>query len=517
MDFQKLLLSVGKSLSDDEVEAIAFLCTDLLSSNPNSVESISDLFSLLINEDLLSAEDQSLLVELLLTIQRHAILRGLGVSVQQFTSRGLISPYRKLLYHLSEDITDADLKQIKFLLKEIPRRKLEQNTTLGVFLEMERMDFINEDNLDYLEDIFNSVCPVLNEKIRHFKEEVPRPRSSSLPFVLNQIPKPFTRTGSWNLSDTRPPLSPVNPSNTSYGVHQVENRPEAVTCRPNVLGQMASLDTSTRPEIWDSESQENVEGLNVYPMTGEKRGICLVVSNNDFSKSWQSLKERVGTKTDERSLEKVFEWLGFDVQIHRDCDRKKLHSLFVELGKKDHSLMDCLVCCVLTHGEEGGVYGVDGNSVKIKDLMHPFDGQMCPSLLEKPKLFFIQACQGSKEQPRVQTDGAEDETSNVFSDAKITIESIPSAADFLVGMATVPDYVSFRDRRHGTWYIQSLCRNLVKFVPRRIDLVSILTEVNNDVSKKTDDSQRKKQMPQPAFSLRKRVVFPVPKEPPPEL
>ncbi|MEQ2181667.1 hypothetical protein GOODEAATRI_013933 [Goodea atripinnis] len=202
--------------------------------------------------------------------------------------------------------------------------------------------------------------------------------------------------------------SPVNPSNTSYDVHQVGNRPEAVTCRPNVLG----------------------------------------------------------------SLEKVFKWLGFDVQIHRDCDGKKLQSLFVELGKKDHRLMDCLVCCVLTHGEEGVVYGVDGSPVKIKNLMLPFDGQRCPSLLEKPKLFFIQACQGNKEQPRVQTDGTEDETSNVFSDAKITIESIPSAADFLVGMATVPEYVSFRDRKLGTWYIQSLCRNLVMFVPRLVTTIN---------------------------------------------
>lgn len=32
------------------------------------------------------------------------------------------------------------------------------------------MDLINESNLDRLEAIFNSVCPVLNEKIRHFKE-----------------------------------------------------------------------------------------------------------------------------------------------------------------------------------------------------------------------------------------------------------------------------------------------------------------------------------------------------------
>lgn len=128
--------------------------------------------------------------------------------------------------------------------------------------------------------------------------------------------------------------------------------------------------------------------------------------------------------------------------------------------------MDCLVCCVLSHGSEGGVYGVDGSIVSIKDLMQPFNGEMCPSLFKKPKIFFIQACQGIKEQPPIQTDGVEDQTSEICSDAKIARVSLPCMADFLVGMATVPDYVSFRDRSNGTWYIQSLCQNLVKLVPR---------------------------------------------------
>lgn len=50
---------------------------------------------------------------------------------------------------------------------------------------------------------------------------------------------------------------------------------------------------------------------------------------------------------------------------------------------------------------------------------------------------------------------------------------------------------------------------------REVDLVSILTKVNADVSKKSGPYGWKKQMPQPAFSLRKKVIFPVPKTPPP--
>ncbi|XP_038136140.1 caspase-8 isoform X1 [Cyprinodon tularosa] len=498
MDFQRVLLGVEKDLSQDEVEAIAFLCTDLLRKNPNSVSSVSDLFTMLMDEDRLSAEEPQLLIELLLTIQRPVILRELGISDRMFTA-SQISPYRKLLYHLSEEITTEELKKMKFLLdKDLPRKKLEKKTTLGVFLEMERRDLINEDNLDYLANIFKSVFPLLNEKIRRFSEDKCRPRSSSLPPEPNQILKQFNRTGSFNMNDPMHPLPSMNSFNTS-------NEP------------VASLDTSALPEIKRSESQENIEVLKKYQMTGKKRGICLIVNNNDFSHSTVALKERKGTSADEDALKEVFEWLGFDVEIHQDCNGQKILSVLQELRKKDHSQMDCLVCCVLSHGTEGGVYGVDGKVVKIKDMMSPFYGQMCPSLVEKPKLFFIQACQGTNELRPIQADGPEDETSEVVSDARVANESIPTAADFLLGMATLPDYVSFRDKSNGTWYIQSLCQNLVKLVPKGIDLVSILTEVNNDVSKKTDNTQRKKQMPQPSFSLRKRVVFPIPKRPPPFL
>ena len=44
---------------------------------------------------------------------------------------------------------------------------------------------------------------------------------------------------------------------------------------------------------------------------------------------------------------------------------------------------------ILSHGEEGTVYGTDG-PVEIKDLVEPFKGHRCQSLAGKPKLFFIQ-------------------------------------------------------------------------------------------------------------------------------
>ncbi|NWI94957.1 CASP8 protein, partial [Pitta sordida] len=135
----------------------------------------------------------------------------------------------------------------------------------------------------------------------------------------------------------------------------------------------------------------------------------------------------------------------------------------------------------------------------------------------KPKLFFIQACQGKKIQCPVYVDGAVDaRIPELPSTQNISLsESIPEEADFLLGMATVDGYVSFRDTEQGTWYIQALCSKLQLLVPRGEDILSILTEVNEDVARRVSRTGTKKQMPQPAYTLRRKFIFPIPRDPPP--
>nr|XP_020490080.1 caspase-8-like [Labrus bergylta] len=531
MDFQKLQLDVGKALSQEEVKALAFLCTDLLGLKVTSVGSASDLFSRMVEQDLLSAEKPHLLTELLLIIQRTRLIRDLRLT--ESTTKNLISSYRKLLYNLSEDITDANLKDIKFLLKgQLSRRQLEDNvTTLEVFLEMEHKDLINDTNLNLLEKLLQTCCPVLTEEINRYKEqqaslhsshiaqETGRPRSISCPPEPNQNQcLPFShpeRCRSTDFSDPPPlPESTMSPSNTSVDEYLSLSLSRLSTTRSSSPSSNVGSDASviSPSQLNENSSQQqtaqttntNTEDLGSYPMTAAKRGLCLIINNNNFSESKQRLQMREGTMVDEERLTKVFEWLAFHVVIERDCDRKKMLCLVQNLGKEDHHDVDCLVCCVLSHGEQDGVYGVDGLTVTLNELKEPFNGSKCPSLTEKPKLFFIQACQGvSRQEPvYIESDGH---------------DSIPSEADFLLAMATVPSYVSFRERSNGTWFIQALCQNLIQMVPKGLDLMSILTKVNADVSRKTDNTGQKKQMPQPAFTLRKKVVFPIPKAPPPSL
>ena len=65
-------------------------------------------------------------------------------------------------------------------------------------------------------------------------------------------------------------------------------------------------------------------------------------------------------------------------------------------AKSDHSNYDCFACAVLTHGECGQFFGVDGEKVLAETFKNAVNGINCKSLVGKPKLFIIQACRGGE-------------------------------------------------------------------------------------------------------------------------
>ena len=55
----------------------------------------------------------------------------------------------------------------------------------------------------------------------------------------------------------------------------------------------------------------------------------------------------------------------------------------------------------MSHGSQGVVYGNGGEPIKIdEEIIAKFDGKNCPALENKPKVIFIQACQGGKKFPK---------------------------------------------------------------------------------------------------------------------
>lgn len=93
MEFQKRLLQVEQSLSESDGQALRFLCVNLLDRDLSGVSS-KELFTLLMDSNLLSSENTSLLIDLLHTCKRHDVIRRIGLGAVQHPGESLIGPYR---------------------------------------------------------------------------------------------------------------------------------------------------------------------------------------------------------------------------------------------------------------------------------------------------------------------------------------------------------------------------------------------------------------------------------------
>ena len=239
-----------------------------------------------------------------------------------------------------------------------------------------------------------------------------------------------------------------------------------------------------------------------YPMKKKPHGIAVIINNYEFyttDPSNEALPNRRGSQVDEENLRVTWEYLRYDVRILRNLTASELTRQLMHIALQSHENYDSFVCCILSHGYLDGIYGTDSQPVKINDIASLFKGNFCPTLSNKPKLFFIQACRGDDEDKgvAVQADASGQEDA--------LRHSLPSEADFLFGYATPPGNVSWRSPRYGSWYISKLCEVLVDNSPQQ-DLLSMLTMVNSKVSE-AYTTQGYKQCPAPVTLLRKQVWF----------
>ncbi|XP_023568163.1 caspase-10 isoform X1 [Octodon degus] len=459
MNFRETLLRIDASLGAQDVEGLKFLCMDkVFEKRLERCSSASDLFHLLLREALLSEKDPFFLAELLYSIKQHSLLRHLGYTrerVEQcLPARRRLSLFRSLLYELSEAIDAEALKGMTFLLYDhIPKTQM---TSLSLLVCLEKQTLIAEDDLTLLEQVFKEVTPHLVKRIENYRREK-----------------------------------------------------AAQEATPPTDREVKSLNQGEEEVFSQSEIKQFIQALpeaDMYRMNRKHRGLCVIINNYYF----KGLSERMGTHTDAESLKCVFQWLGFAVHMHHDVTGEGMRRILREQkSHPSHADADCFVFCLLTHGGPGGVYTTDKVFMPLREITSHFTAQQCQGLAHKPKLFFIQACQGEAVHPSVLVEA---DAVNPECVPPSLQGSIPDEADFLLGLATVPGYVSFRHKEEGSWYIQSLCSHLKSLVPRQQDILSILTAVNHDVSQQVDATGQKKQMPQPAFTLRKKVVFPVPLE-----
>ncbi|XP_069839422.1 caspase-8-like isoform X1 [Dendropsophus ebraccatus] len=469
-NFISLLYNINNGLDSSNFSELKFLCKDLVPYKYlNGIQDTS-LFIILQQMGYINKDNTSLIKELLFYLKRFDLLlkhfhlpKRTIVENMKNPALAQISPYRRLLYELGNLIPDNKLAEIVLnCTKVLPNVTLENVASLwDLFIELEKRYIISEDNLNFL------------KKMAQYSED-----ESFMEHILTyEKKKAAAAPGSMNIDND------INKNQTC--------RTDEVDAEP-----IATVNTSI--------SQFS---SSTYKMNNNPRGICLIISNFDFSKArnagQQDLTDRRGTEKDEESLFKVFSELGFKVRKEKDLEGNEIVQTTKSYREQNHEQNDCFVCCVLSHGNRGLIYGTDGQSVPIKDLTSCFCSSQCSTLTGKPKLFFIQACQGKDKQKLVSlpTDAHRASDGSKFSD-----DLIPDEPDFLLGMATTLQYVSYRDPVHGTWYIQSLCKQLHASYQSQEDIISTLTKVNLELSKK-QANHHETQMPQPWTTLTRKLVF----------
>ncbi|NXR51805.1 CASPA protein, partial [Hippolais icterina] len=505
LKFHQQLLLISENLVTDDVAALKFLCIDLLHlSKLEGVKSAADIFKLLMAQEYLNAEDTFLLAELLYRIKCHSLLEKLGYTKEKVQERlhekGRVSPYRQMLYELSENITNEMLNEIIFLLQNhLPKRWITPSA-LDLLTLLEKQGLLTKDNVQILKDVCKTVSPDLLEIIDCYKKAKGRDSSGWSFLFQPKVRLKYMVLEVWVLFSFKNVLFFTVGVGVFCPHHQLRFR--------SLAAESCLLHTDQKAAFFFSFLQT----MKSYKMDGPHRGFCLIINNVNFNSS-----QRKGSCKDAEQLERVFTWLGLDVKTYTDLTSGDIINLMqIWQQEQDHKDRNCFICCILSHGKSGAIYGTDDKLVSIRMLTTHFTAKKCPQLAAKPKLFFIQACQGNNIQHPVyvDTDGPTPDLSSMQERVPLS-ESIPEEADFLLGMATVDGCVSFRHTEEGTWYIQALCSKLQLLVPRGEDILSILTQVNEDVAKRNSPSGTKKQMPQPAYTLRRKFIFPIPMAPPP--
>ncbi|KAM7098420.1 caspase-9 isoform 3-T3 [Molossus nigricans] len=261
-----------------------------------------------------------------------------------------------------------------------------------------------------------------------------------------------------------------------------------------------------------------------YVLSADPCGHCLIINNVNFCLR-SGLSTRTGSNVDCEKLQRRFRLLRFVVEVKCDLTARQMLQALVELARRDHGALDCCVVVILSHGRQashlqfpGAVYGTDGCSVPIERIVNIFNGAGCPSLGGKPKLFFIQACGGEQKDhgfevvsappedrapdstPEPDAVSFQDEPGN--DDQPDAVSSLPTPSDIFVSYSTFPGFVSWRDTKSGSWYIETLDGVFERWAHSE-DLQSLLLRVANAVSEKGVY----KQMPGCFNFLRKKLFF----------
>ena len=158
---------------------------------------------------------------------------------------------------------------------------------------------------------------------------------------------------------------------------------------------------STESECRISLETSNYGLDDAKPTYKKGKGYCVIINQATFPDDKGG--PRNGTDVDADHLLKTFQYLNFETRMERDltCEDMKMRLEEIAYYLRNNPNKYALMCiCLLSHGENDFIHGIDGQGMHINDIRQIFDSKNCSAMTGKPKLFFTNACRGLNEPRR---------------------------------------------------------------------------------------------------------------------
>ena len=212
-----------------------------------------------------------------------------------------------------------------------------------------------------------------------------------------------------------------------------------------------------------------IKSLKPYnmPKYNGHHGHALIINNINIYRR----EKREGAEHDDVNLVNTFQLLGYICSQHRNKTADEILGLINWVVKIDHTHYNSFVCCLLSHGDSGKIFGSDDKPIYLDDVKE--DIISIPSLLGKPKIFLVQACRGGRLPDARATEFDGDTSTNRI--------LLPNESDVFFGYATTPNTKACRFTDIGSWYIIELTKSL-KEHHKELDLISMVQLAHYEVA-----------------------------------
>jgi caspase 7 len=268
--------------------------------------------------------------------------------------------------------------------------------------------------------------------------------------------------------------------------------------------------------------------IDKYDMNNEKRGNALIINIKKYVNDAHT--EREWSIRDVQNLTNTLTNLDFDIKVCQNLTKEQLESVMQEQATLNHRNSDCFLCVIMSHGNQEKIVASDNKEISFEQIMAPI--KTCDSLVNKPKLFFIQACRGENDaefaSSKQRSSSAQSissnrggDTHNNMSDhginttpndssqnnSKPQTTKIENESDILVYYSTLPNHLSFsKEISEGTIFIKSLCdvfdTYAYKNLPHNnLPLSQMITKINESVM------SQGVQIADPVFRMKREVYF----------